>query len=166
MLRRSTIRVCLAFCALPFALASASAEDAIKFGASLPLSGNAAAWGHQARAALRLAETEINAAGPINGSKVEILIKDDGSDANQAVTVNRQLIGSDKVAVVLGPHLSTQAQVTVPLAKRDQVPFVETAAAVPGLLGPARPWATRIALIGQDANMGPFGAWLKKHNVK
>src|SRR5581483_4540320 len=106
------------------------------------------AWGHQARAALHVAEEQINAEGPINGSKLEILIKDDGSDANQAVTVNRQMIGTDKVAAILGPHLSTQAQVTVPLAKRDQIPFIETAAAVPGLIAPARPWAVRIALIG------------------
>src|SRR5580658_10656037 len=98
------------------------AQDAVRFGASLPLSGNAAAWGHQARAALHVAEAEINGSGAINGSKLEIVIKDDGSAADQAVTVNRQMISSDKVAVILGPHLSTQAQVTVPLAKREQTP--------------------------------------------
>jgi branched-chain amino acid transport system substrate-binding protein len=156
----------VAACALLLPLHQAAAQEPIHFGASLPLSGNATAWGEQARAALHLAEHDINAKGPINGSRVEIDTRDDGSEASQAVIVNRQLIEDGHAAVILGPHLSTQAQVTVPLGKRDHVLFVETAAAVPGLIAPARPWAVRIALVGQDANHGPFGLWLKKQGIK
>lgn len=146
----------------------ASAADAppINIGVSLPLSGNASAWGQQARVALELAQEDIEAGGLVNGSQVAILIKDDGSDVNQAVSTVRQMIGNDGVAAILGPFLSSQANVTIPLALREEVPFIQPSSAVPGLLNNARPWAVRIALIGEDANREPFAHWLNKNGVK
>jgi len=141
---------------------SVSAEP-VKVGAPLPLSGNAAAWGQQGRAALKVAQDEIKSAG---GLPIEFVIKDDASSPNESVVVTRQMIASDKVGVILGPFLSSAAQTTIPLAKREQTPFVEASAAVPKLLDPARPWAVRIALINQDANRGPFEAWLKQRKIK
>jgi branched-chain amino acid transport system substrate-binding protein len=152
---------------LPSASGPAKAQQApIVLGVSLPLSGSAAAWGQQARAALSIAEKEINAKGPINGSLIKILIRDDGGDVNQSVLIVRQMISNEKVAVILGPFLSGPARVTIPLAKLHSVPFIEPSAAVPGLLEQARPWAVRIALIGEDANLAPFSDWLKKRNIK
>jgi branched-chain amino acid transport system substrate-binding protein len=145
---------------------SAIAAEPVRLGASLPLSGSATAWGQQARAALRLAEHDINAAGPINGSRMEIVVKDDGGESSQAVLLTRQMISTDRVAAILGPHLSGQAQVVVPLAKLQSVPFIETAAAVPHLIDNARPWAVRIALVGEVANTEPLKLWLQAHKVK
>ncbi len=140
-----------------------ASSEPVKFGVPLPLSGNAAAWGQQARAALKVAQDEIKAAG---GLPIDFVVKDDASSPNESVVVTRQMIANDKVAVVLGPFLSSAAQTTIPLAKREQTPFVEPSAAVPKLLDPARPWAVRIALINQDANRGPFEAWLKQRKIK
>ena len=70
------------------------------------------------------------------------------------------------MAAILGPHLSGQAQTVVPLAKLQSVPFIETAAAVPHLIDNARPWAVRIALVGDVANTEPFRLWLQAHHVK
>jgi branched-chain amino acid transport system substrate-binding protein len=160
-MRQSAIAT-VALLATLSASGSASCEP-VKFGAPLPLSGNAAAWGQQGRAALKVAQDEIKSAG---GLPIEFVIKDDASSPNESVVVTRQMIASDKVGVILGPFLSSAAQTTIPLAKREQTPFVEPSAAVPKLLDPARPWAVRIALINQDANRGPFEAWLKQRKIK
>jgi branched-chain amino acid transport system substrate-binding protein len=141
---------------------SANSEP-VKFGVPLPLSGNAAAWGQQARAALKVAQDEIKSVG---GLPIDFVIKDDASSPNESVVVTRQMIASDKAAVIIGPFLSSAAQTAIPLAKREQTPFVEPSAAVPKLLDPARPWGVRIALINQDANRGPFEAWLKHRKIK
>ncbi len=141
----------------------ASLAESVRLGIPLPLSGNAAAWGQQARAALNVAQDEIKAAG---GTPIEFVIKDDAGNPNESVVVTRQMIASDKVTAIIGPFLSGAAQTTIPLAKREQVPFVEPSAAVPKLLDTARPWAVRIALINEDANRGPFQAWLKQRNIK
>lgn len=144
-------------------LVQPAAAEPVRFGMPLPLSGNAAAWGQQARAALGVAQAEIKARG---GPAIEFIIKDDAGNPNETVVVTRQMIASDKVSAIIGPFLSGSAQTAIPLAAREQVPFVEPSAAVPKLLDPARPWAVRIALINQDANRGPFEAWLKQRKIK
>jgi branched-chain amino acid transport system substrate-binding protein len=159
--RNATIACAALFAAL--SAGSSAGADPVKLGIPLPLSGNAAAWGQQARAALKVAQDEIKSVG---GLPIEFVIKDDASSPNESVVVTRQMITADKVAVILGPFLSSAAQTTIPLAKREQTPFVEPSAAVPKLLEPARPFAVRIALINQDANRGPFEAWLKQRKIK
>jgi branched-chain amino acid transport system substrate-binding protein len=53
--------------------------DTIKIGAITSLSGRFATFGKMQKAGFQVALDEINAKGGVNGSKLELLLEDDGS---------------------------------------------------------------------------------------
>jgi hypothetical protein len=61
------------------------AADGPTLGALLPLSGELAAYGAQARLGIDLAVAEINTAGGLAGAPVRVVYEDDRSDARTAV---------------------------------------------------------------------------------
>lgn len=71
---------CLAGCG-----GSASGSDVFKIGAIGPLTGGAAAYGDAVNKGAQLAVDEINAAGGINGVKIEFRMEDDEHDAEKAI---------------------------------------------------------------------------------
>ncbi|MEX2626368.1 MAG: ABC transporter substrate-binding protein, partial [Ilumatobacteraceae bacterium] len=85
--------------------------DAVAFGALLPESGSLAAIVESLRVPIDLAAEEINEAGGVLGSPLEIIGADDGTDdATIASTSFERLVTSDGVDVVLGPASSTLAE--------------------------------------------------------
>ena len=82
--------------------AGAQAADVIKIGVAGPMTGDNAAFGEQFwRGAVQAAE-DINAAGGVNGKKIELVVYDDGGDANKARTFATRLIEDDKVDILVG----------------------------------------------------------------
>ncbi|MFA5489649.1 MAG: ABC transporter substrate-binding protein, partial [Candidimonas sp.] len=53
-----------------------------------------------------LAVEQINAAGGVNGKKLELIVKDDNSNPGDAVRVAEELVTRDKVDVLTGTFLS------------------------------------------------------------
>ena len=66
-------------------------EGTIKIGGIGPLTGDAAQYGMAVKLGAELAVAEINAAGGINGYKVEFQMQDDVNDAEKAVTAYNTL---------------------------------------------------------------------------
>ena len=66
-------------------------EGTIKIGGIGPLTGDAAQYGMAVKLGAELAVAEINAAGGINGYKVEFQMEDDVNDAEKAVTAYNTL---------------------------------------------------------------------------
>jgi branched-chain amino acid transport system substrate-binding protein len=62
------------------------ADDTIRIGSILPLSGPYAALGEGSRRGQELALEEINAGGGINGARLEIIFEDSGSEPARAVS--------------------------------------------------------------------------------
>lgn len=104
-------------------LSTASTGD-IKIGVAIALSGAAKAYGDSQRKGLLLALSEINGAGGVDGKKLALVIKDTTSDKSQAVTVFQGLINADKVAMILGPTLSTEATAADVEAQKASVPVM------------------------------------------
>src|SRR3712207_6472349 len=74
--------------ALGLGLAFSSAASAqIKIGVAGPITGPNAAFGAQLKNGVEQAVEDINAAGGINGQKLQIVIGDDVSDPRQGVSV-------------------------------------------------------------------------------
>lgn len=69
-----------------------SGEAVIKIGGSGPLTGDYAQYGNGVKNGAQLAVDEINAAGGINGIKLELDIQDDEADAEKAVNAYNNLI--------------------------------------------------------------------------
>jgi branched-chain amino acid transport system substrate-binding protein len=85
--------------------AFAQAGDPIKFGAVVSVTGVGAGLGVNERNGLLLAEKTINAKGGLNGRPIRIIIEDDTSNPDVAVTKVNDLIFNQKVVTVFGGSL-------------------------------------------------------------
>src|SRR5216683_2926136 len=83
------------------AVQPALAQDKIKVGVIVTLSGPAAGLGQQARDGFALAVKDLG--GKMNGKDVEVIVVDDELKPDAAVTKVKGLLGRDKVDFVVGP---------------------------------------------------------------
>ena len=86
---------------------SAHAQEKLKVGLLLTLSGPSAVLGQQARDGFQLAVKEM--AGKLGGRDVEVIVTDDELKPDVAVTKVRGLLERDKVDFVVGPIFSNVA---------------------------------------------------------
>ena len=105
---------------------SATAQP-VKVGAVLSLTGSYAGIGASEKKALELEVKKINDAGGINGRKVELIIKDDGTDAAKAQAAATQLIDQDKVVAIIGASGTGQTMAMAPDIQRAAIPVVSLA---------------------------------------
>jgi len=87
------------------ALAATPAFAQIKIASVGPMTGQYAAFGEQLRRGAEMAVADINAAGGVNGQKLELSIGDDACDPKQATAVANKM-ASDKVVFVAGHYCS------------------------------------------------------------
>ncbi len=104
----------------------AQAEEPIKIGACFALSGSQALIGIPSQLVAELAKDEINKAGGINGQPIELVVGDTGSDPNQAASLAKKFIFSDKVAAIIGPTSSLEALPVMKIAESAGIPLEMT----------------------------------------
>jgi branched-chain amino acid transport system substrate-binding protein len=98
---KCTLAALMAFgAALLFLPGLSRAADPVKIGVMGPTTGAWASEGQDMVKVVRLLADEINAAGGINGSPVEIVIGDDGGNPKTAALAAQRLVASGVVAVV------------------------------------------------------------------
>jgi branched-chain amino acid transport system substrate-binding protein len=107
----------------------------IKIGFFSPQSGFAASDGKSALDAANLAVKHVNAAGGLNGSDIELVPYDDGSDAKQAVSIATKLTTQDKVSAVVSGSYSDQTLAAASIFQRAGVPMTAAYAVNPGIPG-------------------------------
>lgn len=107
----------------------AAADDVIKLGASVQLSGSQANTGRYYRDAYNLMIDKINEAGGVKVGdktyKLQLDILDNQSDVNLSVRQYVQLLTADKVNFLLGPFASNFALNDSSVAEKYQVPMVQ-----------------------------------------
>ncbi|MGE3798189.1 MAG: ABC transporter substrate-binding protein [Thermomicrobiales bacterium] len=81
----------------------------LKIGALLPFTGDLSDFGQPMFNAMQLAVDEINEAGGVNGSPVELVQADDGTAPQQSVEEARRLVEVEGVSAIIGPAGSGQA---------------------------------------------------------
>jgi branched-chain amino acid transport system substrate-binding protein len=128
----------------PFA---ASAEDTIKIGFPMPLSGPTAVYGVPVTKGAELAVAEINAKGGVLGRKLEIVSRDSKANADEAVRVARELVIKDNVDFLAGTLTSAEAPAVSTIAKENKVVFVAPVAKTTKLTAPENlhPYIFRVA---------------------
>ena len=115
-------------------LASTSwAQDTIKIGNIVVTAGPLKGPGEPTLTAVDIAVEEINAAGGINGRKIELIRFDTGSDPKQASVGTRKLAQDDGVLAIVGPFSSGEASVAFNDAERLKVLMMPTSASAPGI---------------------------------
>lgn len=89
------------------ATTAASAQQPIKIGVPLPLTGALAGGGTQILWGIQYATNEINEAGGLFGRKIELVVEDTKGEANTSATVAAKLATQDKVDAFVGGFGST-----------------------------------------------------------
>ena len=95
--RRLRFAASLMAAALVGAPRPAAAQDTIKIGSSVGLTGYAAVTDRAWRDGAQLAVDAINAKGGVLGKKFEFVVEDNKSEPQEAVVVYKKMIASDKV---------------------------------------------------------------------
>ena len=103
---------------------SGSSTNVIKLGAILSITGAGGVYGPQSRDGMNLAVKQINAAGGVNGAKIQLTINDDASDKAQASQLAQKLIQQEHDLALLGPTLSNSAVGAHPLAEGLKTPIL------------------------------------------
>lgn len=119
----------VAACILGLSAAPAMAAGTIKVGAILAVTGPASFLGAPEAKTLEMMVEEINAKGGINGSKVELIIKDSGASPEKAVSFAKQLIEEEKVFAIIGPSTSGETMAIKNIAEEGKTLLLSCAAA-------------------------------------
>ncbi len=101
----------------------AAAEETIKIGEINSYSG-LPAFTEPYRKGWQLALEEINAAGGVNGRKLEVISKDDGGKPADAVTAANELVSKDGVVMLAGTFFSNIGLAVSDFAKQKKVLFL------------------------------------------
>jgi branched-chain amino acid transport system substrate-binding protein len=112
-----TRRLLLALCAVAVLVAvggCAQKENVIKLGLVSPLTGDVKTFGESAKNGFTVAIEEANAAGGINGKRIEAHITDDKNDPTEAANAGSKLINQDGVKLIVG---SVSSKCSIPLSE-------------------------------------------------
>ena len=130
----------MAACGICIVLAAGQQVSAqIKVGSVLSVTGPASFLGDPEKRTLEIYVDEINANGGVNGQKLQLIIYDDGGDANNAGTFATRLIEQDKVAAMVGGTTTGATLAMIPVFEDEQVPFISLAGAIQ-IIDPVRKW--------------------------
>ncbi|MCI0406005.1 MAG: ABC transporter substrate-binding protein [candidate division Zixibacteria bacterium] len=102
----------------------AKKEDVIKIGEYGGLTGSTATFGISTKNGIDMATEEINAAGGLLGKKVQVIVEDDRSLAEEAASAVKKLVTQDKVVAVLGEVASTRSLAGAPICQENNIPMV------------------------------------------
>ena len=112
------------------AMTAAWAADTVKIGSVLSMTGPASFLGDPEDKTLKIYVDKINAAGGVDGKKIELVVYDDGGDANKARTFATRLIEDDKVVAMVGGSTTGTTMAMIPVFEEAQIPFISFAGAV------------------------------------
>jgi len=124
--------------------AGATADEPIRIGAFLSVTGPASFLGDPQLRTLEMYVEALNKAGGVLGRKIVLVHYDVGEDARNAQTAVKRLIQNDNVDVIIGGSTTGTTMAVVPLVERAEVPFISLAAAVV-ITEPVKKWVFKMA---------------------
>ncbi|WP_137181555.1 ABC transporter substrate-binding protein [Roseomonas sp. AR75] len=137
MLRRGVLALgAAAAVALP---ALAQRNDPIRIGAVLSVTGPASFLGDPEDKTLRLYVNRINAAGGVNGRPIQLIVYDDGGDANRARTFATRLVEDDRVVAMVGGTTTGTTMAMRPVFEDARIPFISLAGGIE-IIDPVSPY--------------------------
>lgn len=101
------LSVAISGCSTTKTTSSENKSDKIYFGFVGPLTGTAAYNGQQALNGTKLAISQINAAGGINGKQIELIVSDDKADPTEAANIASKYAQDERIVAVLGNYNSS-----------------------------------------------------------
>lgn len=157
LLKQTTIAAAFALMvSVPLSLVSFSPSRAaevgvtdkeIKIGILGSLTGPAAIFGTGNLAGATIAFEEINAAGGVNGRKLEWISLDDESSPPKAIAAYKRLVDQEKVFAIFGPAASAVGQALVPILNASTTPTFVSIFSTPAVTEPPIPMLFRTGVM-------------------
>jgi branched-chain amino acid transport system substrate-binding protein len=161
MLRRF-VTATIAFAAGALASSGAIAQDTVKIGLVLPLTGGLAPVGKQVEAGVKLYMSQHGST--VAGKKIDLIIKDDGGVPDNSKRLAQELIVNDKVAIV-GSALTPSAMAIGPLSTQAKTANVVMVSGTSRVINPGNPYMVRTSFtLGQQS--GIIAEWAAKNGSK
>src|SRR5260370_9511332 len=140
---------------------SAAAQETIKIGIVIPMTGTSAAVGREISDAAKLYVAQHG--NTVAGKKIELIIKDDQSVPDNAKRLAQELIVNDKVNL-LGAGLTPSAMSMAPIATEGKVPTVVMVSGT-SVVTDRSPYYVRTSFtLGQQS--GIMADWATKNGSK
>jgi branched-chain amino acid transport system substrate-binding protein len=144
------------------AFTPAHAQDAVKIGLILPMTGGQASTGKQIDNAIKLYMQQNG--DTVAGKKVEIILKDDATLPDNTKRLAQELIVNDKVNIIAGFGVTPSAFAAAPLATQAKVPEIVMAAGT-SIITERSPYIVRTSFtLAQSSSI--MGDWAVKNGIK
>jgi len=162
MLRRSFLVAALTVAVVPFAAVDVFAQDTVKIGISIPMTGAGFnAVGRQITAAIRLYMQQHG--DTVAGRKIEVITRDDGGVADNARRIVQEMIVNDKVAII-GAGITPTALAIAQIVTQAKIPTVVMVSGA-SITVDRSPYMVRTSFtLGQSS--GIMGEWAAKNGSK
>ena len=142
--------------------APALAQETVKVGLIIPMTGGQASTGKQIDNAVKLYMQQNGST--VAGKKIEIILKDDGAVPDNTKRLAQELIVNDKVHVLAGFGVTPAALAVAPLATQAKVPQVVMAAGT-SIITERSPFIVRTSFtLAQSSEI--IADWAAKNGIK
>jgi branched-chain amino acid transport system substrate-binding protein len=159
---RKHLSIGIAFAAGALASAGALAQDTVKVGLVLPLTGGLGVVGMEVQAGAKLYVQQHGAM--VAGKKIDLIIKDDGGVPDNSRRLAQELLINDKVGII-GSALTPSAMAIGPLSTQSKTANVVMVSGTSGVINPANPYMVRTSFtLGQQS--GIIAEWAAKNGSK
>jgi branched-chain amino acid transport system substrate-binding protein len=146
------------------ALASgaAQAQETVKIGLILPMTGGQASTGKQIDNAVKLYMQQHG--DTVAGKKIEVILKDDAAVPDNTKRLAQELIVNDKVSFIAGFGVTPAALAAAPLATQGKIPEIVMAAGT-SIITERSPYIVRTSFtLAQSSTI--IGDWAVKNGIK
>ena len=140
----------------------AQAEDTVKIGFILPMTGQQQSTGKQEAAAAKLFMQQNG--DTVAGKKIELIIKDDAAIPDNTKRIAQDLIVNDKVTFLAGFGITPAAMAVAPLATEAKVPEIVTAAGT-SVITEKSPYIARTSFTLPQSSV-PMADWAAENGIK
>jgi branched-chain amino acid transport system substrate-binding protein len=144
------------------AAGGAWAEEPVKVGLILPMTGGQASTGKQIDAAVRLYMQQHG--DTVAGRKIEIILKDDATVPDNTKRLAQELIVNDKVNFIAGFGITPSALAAAPLATEAKVPEIVMAAGT-SIITERSPYIARTSFTLAQSSV-IIADWAAKNGIK
>ncbi|MEX3855074.1 ABC transporter substrate-binding protein [Paraburkholderia sp. BR10923] len=140
----------------------AHADDVVKVGLIVPMSGPFASTGRQVDAAVKLYMAQHG--DTVAGKKIQVILKDDTNVPDTTKRLAQELIVKDHVSVLAGFGLTPLALAAAPLATQAKVPMIVMNAAT-AMITEQSPYIVRSGFTLPQNTLG-IARWAPKNGIK
>ncbi|MBW8300365.1 MAG: ABC transporter substrate-binding protein [Hydrogenophaga sp.] len=141
---------------------SAWAQDAVKIGLILPMTGPFASTGRQVEAGVR-AYMALHG-DTVAGKKIELVLRDDAGTADQTRRIAQELVVNEGVSMLAGFGLTPLAMSVAPVLNQAKVPAIITSATTSAIMKQSD-YFVRTSMGGPQSAV-PVASWAVENGLK